>query len=115
MIRAGAGRGGGAAPEGEAVRKAIGDDGITARLLRTVRGRGYRFVAPVVAGDSPVSEAAGSPSAALLEKPPVGGRLPPATMEAPSAIGIFPPTPASADTGEHKVVTVLCGGLRVSP
>ena len=32
-----------------AVRKAIGDDGTTARRLRTVRGRGYRFVAPVVA------------------------------------------------------------------
>ena len=44
-----------------AVRKAIGDDGTTARRLRTVRGRGYRFVAPVVAGTPPGSETAGSP------------------------------------------------------
>jgi DNA-binding winged helix-turn-helix (wHTH) protein/class 3 adenylate cyclase/tetratricopeptide (TPR) repeat protein len=94
-----------------AVRKAIGDDGTTARLLRTVRGRGYRFVAPVVAGDSPGSEAAGSPPAVLLEKTPVGDILPTATMEAPSAIVLSSPPPGSADTGEHKVVTVLCGGL----
>ena len=40
-----------------AVRKAIGDDGTTARLLRTVRGRGYRFVAPAVAGDPPATAA----------------------------------------------------------
>jgi class 3 adenylate cyclase/tetratricopeptide (TPR) repeat protein len=94
-----------------AVRKALGDDGTTARLLRTVRGRGYRFVTPVVAEDSAGSEAAGSPPAVLLEKPPVSGRLPTATMEEPSAIVPSPPTPGSADTGEHKVVTVLCGGL----
>jgi DNA-binding winged helix-turn-helix (wHTH) protein/class 3 adenylate cyclase len=94
-----------------AVRKAIGDDGSTARLLRTVRGRGYRFVAPVVAGAPPVSETAGSPPAALMEKPPCGGLLPTATMEEPSTTVTSPPTPGSADTGEHKVVTVLCGGL----
>ena len=29
------------------VRRAIGDRGAVPRLLRTVRGRGYRFVAPV--------------------------------------------------------------------
>jgi class 3 adenylate cyclase/DNA-binding winged helix-turn-helix (wHTH) protein/tetratricopeptide (TPR) repeat protein len=94
-----------------AVRKAIGDDGSTDHLLRTVRGRGYRFVAPVVAGDSPASETAGSPPAALLEKTPVGGILSTAEMEEPSAI--VPPStmPGAADTGEHKVVTVLCGEL----
>jgi DNA-binding winged helix-turn-helix (wHTH) protein len=75
-----------------AVRKAIGDDVSTARLLRTVRGRGYRFVAPVVAEDSPVPEAAGAPPAALLEKPPVGGILSTATMEEPSAIVPYLPS-----------------------
>ena len=33
------------------VRKALGDDGHIQRLLRTVRGRGYRFVAPVEVQD----------------------------------------------------------------
>jgi class 3 adenylate cyclase/tetratricopeptide (TPR) repeat protein len=94
-----------------AVRKAIGDDGTTARLLRTVRGRGYRFVAPVVAEDPPVSETAGSPPTAPMEKTPVGGILPTATMEEPSSVVTSLTTPGSVDTGEHKVVTVLCGGL----
>jgi DNA-binding winged helix-turn-helix (wHTH) protein/tetratricopeptide (TPR) repeat protein len=94
-----------------AVRKAIGNDGSTAHLLRTVRGRGYRFVAPVVAGDSPGSETAGSPPAALMEETPGGGMLLTARMEEASPVVTSPPTSGSVDTGEHKVVTVLCGGL----
>ena len=36
----------------KAARRAIGDDGVGQRLIRTVTGRGYRFVAPVhVIGD----------------------------------------------------------------
>jgi DNA-binding winged helix-turn-helix (wHTH) protein len=66
-----------------AVRKAIGDNGSIACRLRTVRGRGYRFVAPVVVGDAPESEAAGSPLAVLLEKTPGGSILPSATMADP--------------------------------
>jgi DNA-binding winged helix-turn-helix (wHTH) protein/tetratricopeptide (TPR) repeat protein len=31
----------------KAARRAIGDDGVAQRLIRTVTGRGYRFVAPV--------------------------------------------------------------------
>jgi DNA-binding winged helix-turn-helix (wHTH) protein len=37
-----------------AVRQAIGDSGHTQRLIRTVRGRGYGFVAPVSAWDPAV-------------------------------------------------------------
>jgi DNA-binding winged helix-turn-helix (wHTH) protein len=94
-----------------AIRKTIGDDGTTARLLRTVRGRGYRFVAPVVTEDPLASEAAASPLTALLEKTPGVDILPTATMEEPSPVVASPTTPGSVDTGEHKVVTVLCGGL----
>jgi pimeloyl-ACP methyl ester carboxylesterase len=32
------------------IRRALGDDGQTQRLIRTLHGRGYRFVAPVEAG-----------------------------------------------------------------
>jgi DNA-binding winged helix-turn-helix (wHTH) protein/tetratricopeptide (TPR) repeat protein len=94
-----------------AVRKAIGDDGTVARLVRTVRGRGYRFVAPVVVEPSLVSEAAGSPSAALMDEAPGGGIRPATTMEEVSPVVTSLPPPGSTDTGEHKVVTVLCGGL----
>jgi DNA-binding winged helix-turn-helix (wHTH) protein len=94
-----------------AVRKALGEAGGTGRLLRTVRGRGYRFVAPVVAEDSPGSETADSPPAAQREETPGGGIRPTAMTEEASPVVIFPPPPDSAVTGEHKVVTVLCGGL----
>jgi DNA-binding winged helix-turn-helix (wHTH) protein/class 3 adenylate cyclase/tetratricopeptide (TPR) repeat protein len=94
-----------------AVRKAIGDDGTTARRLRTVRGRGYRFMAPVAVETPSGSETAGVPPTALMEKTPGGGILPTATMEEVSPVVTSPPTPGSVDTGEHKVVTVLCGGL----
>jgi DNA-binding winged helix-turn-helix (wHTH) protein len=32
----------------KALRRAVGDDGTAQRVIRTVRGRGYRFVSPVV-------------------------------------------------------------------
>lgn len=46
------------------VRKALGDDGDAQALLRTVRGRGHRFVAPVRIG------AAGKVAAQVAEPPP---------------------------------------------
>ena len=48
------------------VRKALGDDGHIQRLLRTVRGRGYRFVAPVEVQDQ-------RPSAIRRRRSPPGG------------------------------------------
>jgi class 3 adenylate cyclase/tetratricopeptide (TPR) repeat protein len=94
-----------------AVRKAIGDDGTTARRLRTVRGRGYRFVAPVAAEPPPGAETAGAPPVVLKEKTPGDGILSTATLEELSPVVTSPPTPGSVNAGEHKVVTVLCGGL----
>jgi class 3 adenylate cyclase len=82
------------------VRKALGDDGHIQRLLRTVRGRGYRFVVPVeVQGERPSADpqwhvspptqpAAGSPAAAHLAVPAV------------------PHT-----DGEYKPVSILCCAL----
>jgi pimeloyl-ACP methyl ester carboxylesterase len=40
----------------KAARRAIGDDGQTQRCIRTVHGRGYRFVAPVLEIDSSDSD-----------------------------------------------------------
>jgi pimeloyl-ACP methyl ester carboxylesterase/DNA-binding winged helix-turn-helix (wHTH) protein len=37
------------------VRRAVGDDGQAQRLIRTVHGRGYRFVAPVHGGAAPAA------------------------------------------------------------
>lgn len=38
------------------VRRAIGDTGAQQRLIRTVHGRGYQFIAPVETADAPVSD-----------------------------------------------------------
>jgi len=48
------------------LRRALGDDGQSQRMIRTMHGRGYRFAAPVHAGDSGDSSVPGqrSPSGA---------------------------------------------------
>src|SRR5689334_12835287 len=44
------------------VRRALGDDGQTQRVVRTLHGRGYRFVADVTEdGVVPPAESPGSP------------------------------------------------------
>ena len=94
-----------------AVRKALGDDGHRQRLLRTVRWRGYRFVAPVEARD-PVP----------LADPSRAGH--PLGMEAMAHEPALPPPPAVADPasftvpltdGEYKPVSVLCSALADAP
>ncbi|WP_099247370.1 alpha/beta fold hydrolase [Mycobacterium sp. shizuoka-1] len=42
----------------KAARRALGDDGESQRYIRTVRGRGYRFVGPVATPPAPVVAAA---------------------------------------------------------
>lgn len=43
----------------KAARRAIGDDGQTQRCIRTIHGRGYRFVAPLEVTGGPEAPAAG--------------------------------------------------------
>ncbi len=47
----------------KAVRRAIGDDGVSQRLIATVHGVGYRFVGEVVEGASPTGPGPGDGSA----------------------------------------------------
>jgi adenylate cyclase len=44
----------------KAARRAIGDDGTAQRLLRTVHGRGFSFVGPVVPAVAPPADGSGS-------------------------------------------------------
>ena len=97
-----------------AVRTALHDTGRTPALLHTVRGRGYRFVAPVEVSDRP------------LDDPPQG-RQP--LRSAPAPLADVPlPSPAGSETtaaaavaaephaaGEYKQVSVLCCGLAEAP
>ena len=76
------------------VRKAIGDSGQAPRLLRTVRGRGYRFVAPVEEQEQ---------------------TLPPFPTAAEPHASDAPPPVALANAEEYKRVTVLCCTVGEAP
>jgi DNA-binding winged helix-turn-helix (wHTH) protein len=91
-----------------AVRHALGERGAAPRLLRTMRGRGYRLVAPVTVGDP-----AGAPPL------PPHLAVTPEVMEAP---GRLAPPLAVTDSAppemicpvvdeEYKRVSVLCCAL----
>jgi len=43
----------------KAVRRALGDDGVSQHVIRTVRGRGYQFVGVLRTEDGPADEPAG--------------------------------------------------------
>jgi class 3 adenylate cyclase/tetratricopeptide (TPR) repeat protein len=72
-------------------------------------------VAPVAVETPPGSETADALPTVRMEKTPVDGILPTATLEEVSPAVTSPPTPGSVNIGEHKVVTVLCGGLAEAP
>ena len=96
------------------VRKAIGDSGVMSRLLRTVRGRGYRFVAPVGEQDHPRPEGVPqlAPSPAVLAARE--GSSPPTPAAAASEADLSPADVLDAGE-EYKAVTVLCVALAEAP
>ena len=60
-----------------AARRAVGDDGHTQRVIKTIRGRGYRFVAALVApaNDTSGAAVAGTPSPQTLPAAPGAAAL----------------------------------------
>src|SRR6266571_3389343 len=94
------------------VRKVLGDRRPPHQWLHTVRGQGYRFVAPVEARDQapPPSPLLVGPLPVLevpTHTPPSPARAPTTVVEAALAEPPMPPV-----DGEYKPVSVLCGGLR---
>src|SRR6266446_5022166 len=98
-----------------AARKALGDRGDTQRLLRTVRGRGYRLVAPVEVRDPVRSTVTLSP----VHLPAAEGTARQCPPSSPLAGPSPEANPAGAITpladGEYKSVSVLCCGLAEVP
>ena len=93
-----------------AVRTALHDTDRTPALLHTVRGRGYRFVAPVEVSDRPLDD---PPQVRQLLR---SASAPLADVPLPSPGGSE--TPAAAEphaAGEYKQVSVLCCGLAEAP
>jgi class 3 adenylate cyclase/DNA-binding winged helix-turn-helix (wHTH) protein len=96
------------------VRKAIGDGGQAPRLLRTVRGRGYRFVAPVEEREQePSQDTLRLASSPAPEIPACEPSLPPAAMR-PHA-GEVPRAVVLSAAEEYKHVTVLCCTVGEAP
>ena len=96
-----------------AVRQALGERGSAPQLLQTVRGRGYRVVAPVTMVDAPPVHL--PPSSPLLA--PVQDHAEPAAAPVhapalPAPAPVVPPAPAPLPlSAERKVVTVLVCAL----
>jgi DNA-binding winged helix-turn-helix (wHTH) protein/tetratricopeptide (TPR) repeat protein len=94
-----------------AIRQALGDDGQNQRLVRTVRGRGYRFVArvevqaQVPSADAPPRE---PPHAVAVPAP-----TPPPAPAVPAAVATSSWLAVPSADGEYKPVSVLC--RRLSP
>ncbi|MGH8070813.1 MAG: tetratricopeptide repeat protein [Candidatus Entotheonellia bacterium] len=97
-------------------RQAVGDTGQAQRLIQTLHGRGYRFVAAVEeASDSPPTEVTHAPLALArastpedlgqaIEDSPVSGREARAGAESNG-------TSSDVLEGERKQVTILCCAL----
>jgi class 3 adenylate cyclase/DNA-binding winged helix-turn-helix (wHTH) protein len=84
------------------VRKAVQDDNVSQRIIKTVRGHGYRFVADVTVYT-------GASATAQREANP------PASLPLPSPPCLAPPpsqTSRAVVPGERKQVTVLVAGLK---
>jgi class 3 adenylate cyclase len=97
------------------VRKAIGDSGQAPRLLRTVRGRGYRFVAPAEEQEqTPLQDMlrlAPSPTSEIQTR-----ELPPSPTAAVSHPEAGTPRAAAlVNAEEYKRVTVLCCTVGEAP
>jgi predicted ATPase/DNA-binding winged helix-turn-helix (wHTH) protein len=88
------------------IRRVLGDDGTAQRLIRTARGRGYRFVAPVESRDVEVAPEAAPAS----DRPVVLHSLPP---DRTPLFGRDEDVAAAADAvADHRLVTLLgMGGV----
>ena len=89
----------------KSVRKALGDDGEAQRFIKTIHGRGFRFVAEVQAGSEGITAAPSRPAGSLL---------PAATSARPSiAVLRFSPVGEAAsiitiaDALPHDLITEL--------
>jgi DNA-binding winged helix-turn-helix (wHTH) protein/class 3 adenylate cyclase len=92
-------------------RKAVGDSGRSQKVIKTLHGRGFRFIAPVEAHGP---QASNMPVASVPEKPVPPEPQPPehetvrsVTIPLPEA----PPLPNHDPDADTRAVTVLCATL----
>ncbi|MGB0749729.1 MAG: winged helix-turn-helix domain-containing protein [Magnetospiraceae bacterium] len=73
----------------KALRQALGDDGVAQRYIRTVRGRGFRFVGTLSAAPQPAADVPTNAPAAL-ESPPATSVVAPQLPESESSVALDP-------------------------
>jgi class 3 adenylate cyclase len=81
-------------------RKAVGDDGRAQRMIKTIHGRGYRFIARVDVRDQPDSD--------VREAEPLVGTEPDLQPTSPLAQDV---ATQNVLAGDHALTTVLCATL----
>ena len=90
-------------------RKAVADNGQVQRVIRTVHGRGYRFIAPLAepGGEPPSRATATRADGPLATVPPFQADV---ALAAPGT-GASGATFQDVLAGDQTVVTVVCGAL----
>ena len=81
-------------------RKAVGDDGRAQRMIKTIHGRGYRFIAGVDVREQPASD--------VREVDPPARTEPAPQPTSPLAQDV---TTQNVLVGDHALTTVLCATL----
>lgn len=89
------------------IRKAVGDSGTAQRVIKTLHGHGYRFVAPVVAASSEALSIPASPASTGRVVPAQAEEAQEAASEMPDSL----PAPATPSLGERRHVSVLSATL----
>src|SRR5262245_25970427 len=91
-------------------RKAVGDAGRSQRIIQTLHGYGYRFVAAISTGEQMALARVAGPTPSRASVPPT-----PDSTVAPDPMAVpLLATPAPYGP-EHKPVTVVCGRLAYAP
>src|SRR5262249_45985638 len=98
-----------------AVRTALHDTGRTPVLVHTVRGRGYRFVAPVEEWDQALPADQWPSECLAREETAALGPTPPPPPTGTTVATDYASPNASHTDGEYKPVSVLCGGVAEAP
>jgi class 3 adenylate cyclase len=91
-------------------RQAVGDGGTTQRVIKTVHGHGYRFIAPM----EPCQSAVATPAVTRPPHPPVPEEAPP-TFDRPESLADQRQTSHPIPEGERKLATVLSVGVKGIP
>lgn len=93
-----------------AARKAVGDSGRAQQVIKTLHGRGFRFIAAVEEhGDTATApnQQRHPPTPASTRRPPQPSKTPHPIPPQPEAL----PAPDAALDEEHTLVTVFCATL----